>query len=38
VLTHQISENLAVLRIPVALADDDTVKTTAGFARHLIRR
>jgi hypothetical protein len=38
VLAHQPPENLAVLRIPIALADDDTVKTTAGFARHLIRR
>jgi hypothetical protein len=38
VLAHQTPENLAVLRIPVALADDDTVKTTTGFARHLIRR
>jgi len=38
VLAHRRPENLAVLRIPIALADDDTVKTTAGFARHLIRR
>ncbi len=37
-LAHHAPENLTALRIPVALADDDTVKTTAGFARHLIRR
>jgi hypothetical protein len=38
VLAHRTPENLAVLRIPIALADDDAVKTTTGFARHLIRR
>jgi energy-coupling factor transporter ATP-binding protein EcfA2 len=38
VLANHVPQNLAVLRIPIALADDETVKTTAGFARHLIRR
>jgi hypothetical protein len=37
-LAHKAPENLAALRIPIALADDDTVQTTEGFARHVIRR
>lgn len=37
-LDRYAPENLAALRIPIALADDDTVQTTEGFARHVIRR
>ncbi len=38
VLAHCVPDAVAALRIPVALADDDEVQTTAGFARHAIRR
>lgn len=37
-LANHAPEHLVPLRIPVALADDDTVQSTAGFARHVIRR
>jgi len=37
-LDRHAPENLAALRIPIALADDDTVQTPEGFARHVIRR
>ena len=37
-LANHAPENLAALRIPIALADDETVQTTEGFARHVIRR
>lgn len=37
-LAKHSGDGLIPLRIPVALADDETVQTTAGFARHVIRR
>jgi len=37
-LEHNAPERLIPLRIPIALADDDTVQSAAGFARHVIRR
>lgn len=37
-LAHKAPDNLIALRIPIALADDETVETTEGFARHVIRR
>ncbi len=37
-LSHNAPESVIPLRIPVALADDDTIQSTAGFARHLIHR
>ena len=37
-LANHAPENLAALRIPIALADDETVQSTEGFARHVLRR
>jgi hypothetical protein len=37
-LDRQVPAHVVALRIPIALAGDETVQTTQGFARHLIRR
>jgi hypothetical protein len=38
VLAHKATPGLLPLRIPIALADDEAVRTSTGFAKHLIRR
>jgi hypothetical protein len=38
VLARTAPPRLLPLRVPVALADDETVQTSGGFARHLVRR
>ncbi len=37
-LHQHTPDNVIALRIPVALVDDETVQTTEGFGRHIIRR
>lgn len=37
VTESSVADSITLLRIPVALAEDETVQSTGGFARHIVR-